>query len=138
MTVLGYDPVLTQERVRELGVDLVELQEIFERSDYISLHLPENEQTRGLVNRDLLSLMKTGSTIINCARAGILEEDDLRAVKREREIRFLNDVYEEDGAGPKPLADVADLMMPHLGASTMEANRNAAQGAPPHLVGVCA
>ena len=134
MTVLGYDPVLTQERVRELGVDLVELQEIFERSDYISLHLPENEQTRGLVNRDLLSLMKTGSTIINCARAGILEEDDLRAVKREREIRFLNDVYEEDGAGPKPVADVADLMMPHLGASTMEANRNAALRAAHQLI----
>ncbi len=134
MTILGYDPVLTQERARELGVELVELPSLFERSDYISLHLPENDRTRGLVDRRLLELLKPGATIVNCARAGIVNEADLRAAKRERGIRFLNDVYPTDEAGPKPVADVADLMMPHLGASTVEANRNAALRAAQQLI----
>jgi D-3-phosphoglycerate dehydrogenase len=134
MTVIGYDPVLTQERARELGVQLVELSALFEQSDYISLHLPENGQTRGLVDRSLLGLLKSGATIINCARAGIVNEADLRSAKQERRIRFLNDVYQSDEAGPKAIADLADLMMPHLGASTVEANRNAAQRAAQQLI----
>jgi len=134
MKILGYDPVLTQERARELGVELVELPALFEQSDYISLHLPENDQTRGLVDRSLLELLKPGATIINCARSGIVNEADLRAARPERRIRFLTDVYPSDEAGPKPVADIADLMMPHLGASTVEAHRNAALRAAQQLI----
>ncbi len=131
---LGYDPVLSEERARDLNVELTDLETLFRESDYVSLHIPENEQTRGLVNADLLSLMKPGATVVNCARAGIINEADLRRLKGERGIRLLNDVYPKDEAGPKPIADIADLMLPHLGASTVEANTNAARRAAEELI----
>lgn len=134
MRALGYDPVLSEERARDWGVELADLPTIFRESDYISLHVPENEQTQNLINADLLSLMKPGATLINCARAGVVDVEALRAVKAERPIRFLNDVYPKDEAGPKPIADVADLMLPHLGASTVEANTNAARRAAEQLI----
>jgi len=131
---LGYDPFVSEEKAAAMGIELVSLPELFKQSDYVSLHLPENDKTRGMVNRDLLSLMKPGATLINCARAGILNEDDLRAVKAERKIRFLNDVYAKDAEGDKSVADIADLMMPHLGASTREANYKAAELAAQELM----
>ncbi len=124
--VLGYDPVLTPERARDIGVELVDLPDLFAQSDYISLHVPENDQTRGLVGGELLANIKEGATIINCARSGILDEDAIRASKAGKGIRLLNDVYPKDEAGDKTVADIADIMVPHLGASTKEANRNAA------------
>lgn len=125
--LLGYDPFTSQEKARALGVERMSLPELFAQSDYVTLHLPENEETRGMINRSLLSVMKEGSTLINCARAGILNEEDLRAARAERSIRFLNDVYAKDAEGPKSVADIADLMLPHLGASTREANHKAAE-----------
>lgn len=124
--IIGFDPVLSQDRAQQLGVELVDLPVLFERADYVTLHIPENDQTRGMVNKDLLGRMKKGATLINCARAGIINEADLRAVKAERGLRFLNDVYPKDAEGPKSVADIADIMVPHLGASTKEANTKAA------------
>lgn len=132
--VLGFDPLISSDRAEEIGATLTTLKELFAQSDYITLHMPENDKTRGIVNRDLLASMKEGATLINCARAGILHEDDLRAVKTEKEIRFLNDVYPKDEAGDKPVADIADIMVPHLGASTVEANRNAARMAARNII----
>jgi D-3-phosphoglycerate dehydrogenase len=132
--VLGFDPMISKDRAEDLGVRLVSLPELFAESDYITLHIPENDKTRGMINRDLLSAMKDGACLINCARAGILNEDDLRAVKAEKPIRFLNDVYPKDEAGEKPIADIADIMLPHLGASTEEANRNAARMAARNII----
>jgi len=127
MKVVGYDPVISEDYAHELGVTLLTLEELFEQSDYISLHIPENDTTRGIVNADLLSKMKDGAAIINCARSGIINEDDLREAKQSKNIRFLNDVYPKDEAGDKTVTDIADIMLPHLGASTKEANSNAAQ-----------
>ena len=132
--VLGYDPFVPDEKAREFGIEPVALPDLFARADYVSLHLPENDETRGMVNRSLLSQMKPGATLINCARAGLLVEDDLRAVRAEKGIRFLNDVYAKDAEGPKSVADIADLMVPHLGASTREANRKAAEFAARELI----
>ncbi len=132
--VLGYDPFTSEEKARALGVELVGLPDLFARADYVTLHVPENDETRGMVNRSLLSQMKPGATLVNCARAGILVEDDLRAVRAEKNIRFLNDVYAKDAEGPKSVADIADLMLPHLGASTREANRKAAELAARELI----
>ena len=132
--VLGYDPVLSEERARDMDVELVDLARLFAECDYVSLHIPENDQTRGLVNSDLLGRMKRGATLVNCARAGIVNEDDLRRWKAELDLRFLNDVYPKDEAGPKPVADIADLMLPHLGANTREANYNAARRAAEELI----
>lgn len=132
--LLGHDPFVAPDFAAELGVEIVDLPTLFERSDIVTLHLPENEQTRGLVNADLLGRLKTGATLVNCARAGILVEEDLRRAKAERELRFLNDVYPKDEPGPKSVADIADLMTPHLGASTREANYNAARRSAEQLI----
>ncbi len=132
--VLGFDPFTSEEKAEALGIELCALPDLFGRADVISLHVPENEETRGMVNRDLLGRMKTGATLVNCARAGILNEADLRAIKAEKKLRFLNDVYPKDAEGPKTVADIADLMLPHLGASTREANRKAAELAVRELI----
>jgi len=131
---LGYDPVISTERAEQIGVTLTTLEALFSTADYISLHIPENSETRGLVGAELLALVKDGATLVNCARAGIIDEVALRQAKASRKIRFLNDVYAKDEAGEKSVADIADLMLPHLGASTVEANYKAAQRAAEQLI----
>ena len=133
-TFLGYDPGITARQATEMGVKLVSLDELFSQSDYITLHLPEIAETKGMINRNLIGQMKPGATLINCARAGIVNEADMRALKAEKKIRFLNDVYPKDEEGPKSVADVADIMVPHLGASTREANAKAAELAAQELI----
>ena len=125
--ILGFDPFLSPALAQKLGIELVSVEQIFSESDYITLHIPENDDTRGMINRRLFELMKPGAMLINCARAGIINEDDLRAVKAEKKIIFCNDVYPKDAPGEKSVADVADIMLPHLGANTFEANFNAAK-----------
>ena len=132
--ILAFDPVLSEEAAARLGVKLVSLADLFTQSDYVSLHIPENEHTKGLINKTLLRNMKHGATLVNCARAGIINEDDLRAIKAEKGLRFLNDVYPKDAEGEKTVTDIADIMMPHLGASTREANYNAASRAAEQLI----
>ena len=134
VTLLGYDPILSHERADEMSVELVNLPDLFARSDYVTLHIPENDETRKMVNADLLGRMRPNATLINCARAGIIDEEALRRVKSERKIRFLNDVYPKDAVGPKQIADIADIMLPHLGANTVEANTNAARRAAEELI----
>lgn len=132
--LLGYDPVISNERAREAGVELTDLETLFAKSDYVTLHVPENEETRAFVGAALLGRMKEGATLINTARAGIVDEAALREAKKTRKIRFLNDVYPQDAEGAKSVADIADLMLPHLGASTHEANANAARRAAEELL----
>ncbi len=134
VTLLGYDPMIARERAAEFGVTLTDLETLFERSDYVTLHIPETAETKKLVNETLLRKMKKGATLINCARAGVLDEAALRRVKPEKGLRFLNDVYPKDEPGPKSVADIADIMVPHLGASTKEANANAARRAAEQLI----
>lgn len=125
--VLGYDPFLPPAVAEKLGIEMASIDKIFAESDFITLHIPENDETRGMFNRRLFDMMKPGAMLINCARSGIINEDDLRAAKAEKKIIFCNDVYPKDAAGPKSVADIADLMLPHLGANTVEANLNAAR-----------
>lgn len=132
--LLGFDPVISSDRAAECGVELTDLATIFSSADYVTLHLPETKETKRMVGEQLLGLMKTGATIVNCARAGIIDEDALRKVRQAKKLRFLNDVYEKDAEGPKSVTDIADLMMPHLGASTVEANTNAARRAAEELI----
>ena len=132
--VLGYDPLVPAEKAKEFGIEPADVETIFRESDFITLHIPQNAETKGFVNKRLLALMKNDATLVNCARAGIVDEDAIREAKGLKSIRFLNDVYPKDAEGPKSVADIADLMMPHLGASTVEANRNAAIRAAEELV----
>ena len=132
--ILGYDPLVSLERAREIGVEPVDVDELFTEADYITLHIPETDSTRGFVNAHLLSLMKQNATIINCARAGIIDEQALREARKVKNLRFLNDVYPKDEPGPKSVIDIADIVMPHLGASTHEANYVAAERAARELI----
>lgn len=132
--ILAFDPVLSEDAAARIGAKLVSLKDLFTQSDYVSLHIPENEHTKGLINKDLFSIMKKGATLINCARSGVVNENDLRAIKAEKGLRFLNDVYPKDAEGPKSVVDIADIMVPHLGASTKEANFNAAQRSAEQLI----
>lgn len=134
MNLLGFDPVLSASRAEDIGVKLVDLDTIFRESDLVSLHVPETPETIGMVDRAKLELMKPGATLINCARAGIVNEDDLRAVKETKDIGFCNDVYAADAEGEKSVKEVADVMLPHLGANTHEANYNAARRAAEQLI----
>jgi len=133
--LLGYDPMISKERAKSVGVELVaDLETLFRESDFVSLHIPETSDTRHLVGERLLTLMKPGATLVNCARAGIVDEDALRRLKPTKQLHFLNDVYPKDEEGPKSVADIADIMLPHLGANTAEANRNAALQAAEELI----
>jgi phosphoglycerate dehydrogenase-like enzyme len=76
MTVLAYDPFVSEETARALDVELVEFEELLKRSDFVSIHALLNEDTRGLINKTRLSLMKPGSFLINLARGGIIESLD--------------------------------------------------------------
>ncbi|MBM4321133.1 MAG: ACT domain-containing protein [Deltaproteobacteria bacterium] len=127
--VLAYDPVLSEQRAAELELELCALPDLFARADIVSLHIPETEETRGLVNAELLGQMKRGALLVNCARAGVVDEGALRAAKTARQLRYCTDVYPRDEPGPKSVAEIADLMLPHLGASTEEANSAAARRA---------
>ncbi len=132
--LLGYDPMVSAERASEVDVELTDLETIFAKSDYVSLHIPETAETKKLIGAKLLGLMKKGATVINCARAGVLDEDAFRKSKAEKGLRLLNDVYPKDEPGPKSIADIADIMVPHLGASTKEANANAARRSAEQLI----
>jgi len=131
---LAYDPIITTDRMRELGIESATLEQIFAQCDYVTLHIPGGESTKNLVSTKLLGLMKKGATLVNCARYGIIDEDAFRAIKAEKGLRYLNDVYTKDEAGPKPMADIADLMLPHLGANTNEANYVAAERSAQELI----
>ena len=134
VNLLGYDPVISSARAGDMDVELCDLATLFAGSDFITLHVPENDETRGMVNADLLGLTRQGAAIVNCARSGIVDEAALRQAKKEKGLRFLNDVYPQDAEGDKPIADIADIMLPHLGASTREANYNAARRAAEQLI----
>ena len=127
--VLAYDPFVSEDLAEKMGITLTTIEDIFEKADFVTLHIPETDETRGIINRKLFELMKPGAVLVNGARAGVINEDDLREVKKSKNIIFCNDVYPKDAPGEKSVADIADIMLPHLGASTKEANFNAAKQA---------
>lgn len=132
--IIGYDPLINAARAEEMGVELMAMEDVFSQADVITLHIPENDETKGIVNRRLFDRMKDNAVLVNCARAGIINEDDLREARKTKSIGFLNDVYPADKEGEKSVADIADIMLPHLGASTEEANLNAATRAAEQLI----
>lgn len=134
--LLAFDPVVSARRAEELGVELCSLDSLFEQSDIITLHVPATEETRNLVNADLLGKTKPRVMIINCARNDIVDEDALRAAKAEKQLLFCNDVYPHDAPGEKSVSDIADVMLPHLGANTEESNYNAARRAAEQLIAI--
>jgi len=128
MKVIAYDPFLSEGRAQELGVEKVELDDIFARSDFITLHTPMTDKTRGIVNKAAFDKMKKGVRIINCARGGLIVEADLiEALKSGKVAGAGIDVFEVEPATDSPLFGMENVVCtPHLGAATSEAQENVA------------
>ena len=127
MRVLAYDPYLALSRAKALQVELLELDDLYARSDFVTVHLPMSEETRGMIDAAALARMKRGVRVLNCARGGIIREKDLfDAVKSGHVAGAALDVYETEPPPPEfPLRDLPQVIMtPHLGASTEEAQEN--------------
>ena len=128
MNVIAFDPYLTEERAVELGVEKVELDDLFARADFITIHVPKNEKTAGLINKDSIGKMKDGVRIINCARGGIIVEADLKeALDSGKVAGAALDVFEIEPATENALFGHENVVCtPHLGAATTEAQVNVA------------
>lgn len=128
MKVVAFDPYLSAERAASLGVEKVELPDIFRRSDFITLHTPLTDQTRNIVNAASLAQCKKGVYIINCARGGLVNEADLEAALKSGQVAGAAlDVFAEEPAKQHPLFGMDTVICtPHLGASTTEAQENVA------------
>jgi D-3-phosphoglycerate dehydrogenase len=128
MKVLAYDPYLTPERAIDLGVEKVDLDTLFRRADFVTLHTPLTDQTRGIINAKAIAKMKKGVRIINCARGGLVVEQDLKAALDSGTIAGAAlDVFEEEPAKKNILFGHPKIVAtPHLGASTSEAQENVA------------
>jgi D-3-phosphoglycerate dehydrogenase len=127
MRVLAYDPYLALSRAKALQVELVELDQVYAQSDFITVHMPMSEETKGMVNAAAFAKMKKGARVLNCARGGIINEADLLAALKGGQIAGAAlDVYEtEPPPAQFPLRDLPQVVMtPHLGASTEEAQEN--------------
>ena len=128
MKVIAYDPFLSPERAVEIGVEKVELEDIFKRADFITLHTPMTENTKGIINAAAIAKMKKGVRLINCARGGLIVEADLKAALDSGHVAGAAlDVFEEEPAKANPLFGMDNVVCtPHLGASTVEAQENVA------------
>jgi D-3-phosphoglycerate dehydrogenase len=127
MTVIAYDPYLTDERAKELEVEKVDLDDAFSRADYLTVHMPMTADTKGIVDEAAFAKMKDGVRVFNCARGGIIKESALvDALKSGKVAAAGLDVYEQE---PLPedheFRSLENLnLTPHLGASTEEAQES--------------
>jgi D-3-phosphoglycerate dehydrogenase len=128
MKVIAFDPFLSQERAADLGVEKVEVDELFRRADFITLHTPLTDKTRNIVNAQAIKRMKKGARIINCARGGLVDEGALfDALKSGQVAGAAFDVFVTEPATENPLFNLPNVVCtPHLGASTSEAQENVA------------
>jgi D-3-phosphoglycerate dehydrogenase / 2-oxoglutarate reductase len=128
MKVIAYDPFLTPERALKLGVEKVEIDQLFPRADFITLHAPITEQTRNIINAENLAKCKKGVYLINCARGGLVVEADLKAALESKQVAGAAlDVYAAEPAKQNILFGMDNVVCtPHLGASTTEAQENVA------------
>ncbi|WP_237154484.1 phosphoglycerate dehydrogenase [Oryzibacter oryziterrae] len=128
MRVIAYDPFLSPERAVEIGVEKVELDDLFRRADFITLHVPLTEKTRNIIDISAILKMKKGVRIINCARGGLIVEADLKAALDSGHVAGAAlDVFETEPATEHPLFGHPKVVCtPHLGASTTEAQENVA------------
>lgn len=128
MRVVAYDPFLSDERAVDLGVQKVTLDELFQRADFLTLHTPLTDATRNIINQDSLAKMKAGVRIINCARGGLIVEEDLKAALESGQVAGAAlDVFPVEPAKENILFGLDNVICtPHLGASTSEAQENVA------------
>ncbi len=128
MKVAAFDPFLSPERATDLGVERVELPELYRRADFITLHVPLTDQTRAMIDAEAFAQMKDGVRLVNCARGGLVVEADLKAaIELGKVAGAAFDVFEVEPARDNPLFGLEEMVVtPHLGASTTEAQENVA------------
>ncbi len=123
MKVLGYDPYIRSESVSRLGMELLDLSELLKRSDFITVHVPFTEETRGLISGKEFRKMQKGARIVNCSRGGIVDEKALlEALQKDMLAGAALDVFDEEPPKNSALTSHEKVIAtPHLGASTEEA-----------------
>jgi D-3-phosphoglycerate dehydrogenase len=128
MKVLAYDPFLSAERAVDLGVEKVDFDELLARADFVTLHTPLTEATQNMIDAAAIARMKRGVRIVNCARGGLVVEDDLAAALDSGHVAGAAvDVFVEEPARKNPLFGRDNVVAtPHLGAATTEAQENVA------------
>lgn len=129
MKIIAYDPFLGQEFASKHNFELVDLEEIWQRSDIITFHVPKTAETTNLLNKETIKKCKKGVRIVNCARGGIVDEEALAsAIKSGYVAGAACDVFLEEPIKNSPLLSLGDkvVLTPHLGASTEEAQLNVA------------
>lgn len=127
MHLVAYDPYITEERARHMGIESMPLDDLLAQSDFITIHLPKNKETTNLLNADSLKKTKQGVRIVNVARGGIVNEADLAEAIRSGHVQGAAlDVFEKEPTTESPLFELPSVVVvPHLGASTVEAQDKA-------------
>lgn len=127
MRLVAYDPFISEERARHMGVQLTDLDSLLAQSDFITIHLPKNKETTNLLDAKALAKTKPGVRIINVARGGIVSEADLAEAIRSGHVQGAAlDVFEKEPTTESPLFELPSVVVvPHLGASTAEAQDKA-------------
>jgi D-3-phosphoglycerate dehydrogenase len=138
MRVLGFDPFVSADRASQLNVTLTPFEQLIKESDFITLHIPLNSQTKGLIDEKQFAMMKPTVRIINCARGGIIDEELLAKMVTEKKIAGAAiDVFSKEPMTESPLFKVDSIIVtPHLGASTEEAQVTAARDVAEQIVDV--
>lgn len=128
MKVIAYDPFLSEDRAKTIGVEKVALEELFTRADFISLHTPLTDKTRNIIDAKAIGKMKAGVRIVNCARGGLVDEAALKAALEDGKVAGAAfDVFSAEPATDNILFGVPGMICtPHLGAATREAQENVA------------
>jgi len=129
MNVIAYDPFISEEAADKLGIVLVTLDDLYKKSDFISIHVPLTAETKNIVNAEAFKKMKKGVKLINAARGGIVNEKDLADAIREKIVSGAAlDVFEKEPVpADNPLLQMEEVILtPHLGASTFEAQESVA------------
>ena len=129
MRLVAYDPFVSAERGRELGVEMTTLERVVEQADVLTIHLPKNKETTGIINADMLKRAKRSLRIVNVARGGIADEADLAEALRNGTIAGAAlDVFTKEPVTDSPLFGLGNIVVtPHLGASTREAQDRAGE-----------
>jgi D-3-phosphoglycerate dehydrogenase len=125
--LIAYDPYVAPARAAAMGIELVSLDELLERADVVSIHLPKTPETLGLIGKDQLARTKKGVIIVNAARGGLVDEDALAEAVRSGQVGGAGiDVYLTEPTTASPLFELPQVVVtPHLGASTREAQDRA-------------
>jgi D-3-phosphoglycerate dehydrogenase len=127
MRLHAYDPYVSTERARQMGVTMTSLEDLMAQADFVTVHLPKTPETLGLIGKDLLTVAKPGLRIINTARGGIVDEDALaEAIRSGRVAGAGIDVFATEPTTASPLFELETVVVtPHLAASTREAQDKA-------------